>query len=630
VNLVFTTRRLGFAATSGGLRDVPRTGWVLPSEPGEIERTRDGGSTWRTLWRGPLSFDALAVRGRLVVAAGMRARETGRRDPWFTPSQRHVLLVSRDGGRRWARRRLPIRGTVALQLLTPRVWLALRADPLTPSAKLVRSDDAGRHWRTVTLPAGAQTVRFGSPLVGVANARATSCPRGRRMQLWRTVDGGQTWRPLAGTCAASSSAADVDFVTPRLAFAVQAGDYGWAAPGVLRRSEDGGATWTTIARDRKHAASLVRFSDRRHGVLVESLDLPRLQGAAMLLASTADGGRTWARHPLPAEVVNTAAGTPMSPAATLGRDVWVGHTRAGVIWHTGDGGRRWALTTAPRFLDAGSDSQTPPLLAGAQTLLVSSAAGPVQSGDGGQTWAPVRWPSDRDAARIQGRGAYLDEQDRARLVTGSPLTPPSGVRRISEVAFSNARDGVLAGGHGDYDDTVYATHDGGATWSVVPSRRHREPSFALAPGVVVDTGDATVAVTTDEGASWQTLERNLTYPWCQPSRPGPLDIWIACAGSGKRRTLLFKSADGGRTWTRRVTARELDPRLAVTGAAEAWATDLSTYPGGDATSTLWHTTDAGATWTQTWVSLPPRAPALQIDCAVIPSGVDHAPLSGCR
>jgi hypothetical protein len=50
---------------------------VLPSAPGEIERTRDGGATWRTLWRGRLSFDALVVRRRLIVAAGMRMAETG-------------------------------------------------------------------------------------------------------------------------------------------------------------------------------------------------------------------------------------------------------------------------------------------------------------------------------------------------------------------------------------------------------------------------------------------------------------------------------------------------------------------------------------------------------------------------
>src|SRR4051795_7646755 len=127
VNLVFVTRQRGFLATTGGLRDVPRAGWVLPSEPGEIERTLDGGASWHTLWRGRLSLDALAVRGHLIVAAGMAVPETGLRDNEFSPSRRHVLLISRDGGRTWARRRLPSHGHVALQILTSRRWLAFRA-----------------------------------------------------------------------------------------------------------------------------------------------------------------------------------------------------------------------------------------------------------------------------------------------------------------------------------------------------------------------------------------------------------------------------------------------------------------------------------------------------------------------
>jgi hypothetical protein len=47
-NLVFVTSKVGFAATTGGSRFVPRAGDQLPSAPGTIERTDDG--TW---WVGP-------------------------------------------------------------------------------------------------------------------------------------------------------------------------------------------------------------------------------------------------------------------------------------------------------------------------------------------------------------------------------------------------------------------------------------------------------------------------------------------------------------------------------------------------------------------------------------------------
>jgi photosystem II stability/assembly factor-like uncharacterized protein len=637
VNLVFVTPRRGFVATAGGLRDVARVGWVLPSAPGEIERSRDGGATWRSLWRGRLSFDALAVRRRLIVASGMRARETGRHDAWFTTFRRHTLLVSRDGGRTWGRRSLPIRGTVALQILAPRLWLAFRAhEPFGESGSaLLRSDDAGRHWYRVPVPRGTQALRFATPLVAVASADARSC-RGRqrdefgfRMQLWRTTDGGWTWRPLAGTCAPSNSVADFDFVAPHLAFAVQGNEDSLQRFGVLRRSTDGGATWTTVARDRRHTPFRVHFSDRRHGTLVEEAGRPSRQRVLILLATTTDGGRTWTRHGLPAEAVD---GLP----AMAGRDVWVGHARSGVVWHTNDGGRRWTLTAAPRSLDPGSDSYFPDLLAGRGVLVVSSGAGPVESRDGGRTWSPVRWPSARDAALLAGRGAYVvygDRQDQVRLLTpagSQPVRLPAGVRHVTQAAFANASDGLIVGQRNIDRETPYATHDGGRTWTPVAHPVRRPVSgFSLAPGLIVDSAGRALSVTTDDGASWQTAGRIPVDEECEASRPSPPDIWIACIGFGRER-ILFTSGDGGRTWTRRVTNRSLDVWLSGTGGSEAWATTTAPAPGGDERSSLWHTTDGGATWNQVWAALPPRAPAREIDCAIVPSGVWHVPLPGCR
>jgi hypothetical protein len=253
-NLVFETSRRGFAATTGGGRDVPRASYFLPSEPGEIERTLDGGATWHTLWRGRLSFDALAVRRKLIVAAGLPLAQTGRSDPRGGAfERRRVLMVSPNGGRTWRRQAFPGRGPVALQLLAPRLWLAFRNEP---RAELMRSDDAGRHWRTVPLPRETETLRFATPQLALASARAQSCPNGLsdpdgfKTQLWRTIDGGQTWRPIAGTCSSASSPAGFDFVTPRLAFVVQAGSYGEGGSSVLRRATTGappGRPWHATA-----------------------------------------------------------------------------------------------------------------------------------------------------------------------------------------------------------------------------------------------------------------------------------------------------------------------------------------------------------------------------------------------
>jgi photosystem II stability/assembly factor-like uncharacterized protein len=647
VNLVFVTTRRGFAATTGGMRFVPRDGWALPSTPGEIEFTHDGGATWRTLWRGPLSFDALAVRQRVVVAAGVRLAQSGRitrRGP--LASGRHFLIVSRDGGRTWQRRRaLPVRGHVALQIVGTRVWGAPRGRGFDVASRpaLLRSTDGGRQWGEVALPRGAQAVRFATPLTGVANAHAVSCrgvtsgPSGRRMQLWRTTDGGRTWGPVAGTCGQADSVADFDVVSRRLVFAVQAGAYGERGPSVLRRSGDGGVTWTTVARDRRRAAVRVHFEDRRRGSLVEYA--PGGFGSLLtLLASTSDGGRTWTRHGIPAQ---PRRDTPADfPVAFAGRRAWAGHDLSGVVWHTSDAGRSWRLATAPRYVDPGSDAWSRVMLSGHGLLVVASGAGPVQSRDGGRTWTPARWPSARAAAIAEGRNAYIVaglNETRARLVTPAGtrrLRLPRGVRNPADVAFTSARDGILVAGNASDAETAYATHDGGRTWvSVRPPRgRPDEPELVLAPGLIVLFGDhSSVSVTTDEGASWRSLEapergRDFSFH-CGASRPSVQDVWITCVDTD--RTILFRSGDAGRTWTRRVGDRILDTELRGTGGPDAWATSPD-HPETRSTSTLWHTTDGGATWTQAWVSLPRLAGARQIDCAISPSGVVHDPTQGCR
>jgi photosystem II stability/assembly factor-like uncharacterized protein len=167
------------------------------------------------------------------------------------PAGPHVLLVSLNGGRTWSRR-APLRIAAELDLLTPRIWLAF--GPEEPNAypkqtaRLLRSDDAGLHWQGLNVPRGAEVVRFATRLIGFAGAAAQACPRPRfdpkdfpAMQLWRTTDGGRTWKALPATCGAQSSDADIDVVSPQLIFAVQSGS-DREGTSFVRRSTDGGRT----------------------------------------------------------------------------------------------------------------------------------------------------------------------------------------------------------------------------------------------------------------------------------------------------------------------------------------------------------------------------------------------------
>jgi photosystem II stability/assembly factor-like uncharacterized protein len=558
------------------------------------------------------------------------------------PAGPHLLLVSDDGGRSWQRRRsLPV--AAELDLVTPRIWLAFQAaqPDAYPSrgAKLFRSGDSGLHWTATSVPKGTEALRFASPTLGFVSANAQACPTPGfdpkdfpAMQLWRTIDGGRTWKALSGTCAGQSSDADIDVVSRRLIFAVQSGS-DREGTSLVRRSTDGGRTWKTIFREQKRGIFEVHFADAQHGFIVEDEGHNLPYFGYQLLASTTDGGRTWGRHGIPADL----------PVAFYGRQIWIGHDLSGVIWRTADGGRSWELTTAARLLDPGGpDLIEPhsPTLAAKGTVVVATGAGPVESEDGGGTWVPTRWPSDGTVALAEGTNAYVVEASTVDKNTGRLVTPtgvkrlqlPRGFSYLSSVAFTNDHDGAIASEDGPERRPVFVTHDGGKTWRPIPLPRgltYFRPR--LGPGVIVLIGDARAFVTVDEGKSWHALRLHNKKQFfdCAVSRPSTAAIWVAC-NDLYAQTIVFRSTDAGHTWGRRVTSRILDTGLLGVGLSEAWATSERDPGTGASTSILWHTTDGGATWQQVWVRLRPNARAAQIDCAISMSGVIHQPYARCR
>ena len=624
---------------------MPRAGDQLPAAPGEIERTGDGGVTWRTLWHGRLSFDSLAVKGDVIVAEGMKLPETGAvwRQRGNVPNGPRVLLISDDGGRTWAKRTgLRIPADANLQLLTPRAWLTFRPYLLDyEQARLLRSDDGGLSWRRLPVPAGAQVVRFVTPSLGLASASSRFCPGAAfdpkdfpGMQLWRTADGGLTWRAVRGTCGAESSDADIDAVNPKLIFVVQSGS-DREGTSLLRRSTDGGQTWKTIFRDPTSGAFNVHFADARHGFLEEDLGRHLPYFGYELLASTSDGGRTWTRHGVPADL----------PITYYGRDVWIGHDLSGVIWHTANGGKSWRLTTAARFLDPGGpDLLEPhdPTLAGSGRLVIDTGAGPAVSSDGGRTWAPARWPADRAVATAERTNAWVVQaetvdKNSARVVTptGSrELRLPRGFTFLASIAFTSGRNGAIGSDQGPARKAVYVTHNGGRSWRVV--RPPAELSYfrpILGPGVIVFVGDRRIFVSVNEGRNWHPL----TLAWkkkpffdCAVARPSSLAIWITCNDLFGNRTVIFRSSDGGRTWLRRAARHLYLAGFLATSTSEAWATTQRDFYTGASATALWHTTDGGANWRQVWVTLKPEAQAVEIDCAISMSGVIHARYPRCR
>ena len=631
-NLAFVSARTGFAATTGGLHFVARTGWIPARYPARIQRTDDGGVTWRTLWSARnVAFRSIAVSGATIVASGYRSPRR-RCCPALDPLGRALVVASSDRGRTWRRRPAPPGGG-AVHPLTPRVWVVTRRGeeyPRRPTT-LLRSDDAGRHWRRRALPRGAELVRFASGAVGFASARGVQCPRAS--QLWRTGDGGRTWAPVPRTCG--PPLADLDVVSERVLFAAHADPENFDRRfSVVRRSDDGGLTWRTVWRDHYRGILDLAFSDTRRVLAV--VDQAHADGyvSHRWLRASADGGRTWSDRALPyARWRYATASTDGAelPTAFWGRrHAWAGDEGAGIVWRTADGGRTWRLSADP-----GSLAPSEPTLGGPDgAVTVRTAAGPATSRDGGRTWQLSRWPPAVAIALAERRGADVE----VRCIRSTPgfclrwrnlprITQDGGKtwRRVSippelpregagEIAFSTPRDGLLAGGEPDFPETpVFSTHDEGRTWRripVPPGVRRRTSAF-LAPGIVVLAPGNRALITVDEGRTWQSFPLPDDTDDCDVSRPSEADIWVVCTNAFERRrqTVLLTSRDGGQTWVRRTTTMTLGAKIAALSGDEAWSA-LEVWH--DMPAALWHTTDGGATWRRVWVTLDPSAPVLQV------------------
>ena len=195
----FVSRRVGFLTAFAGQF----------GGDGRIERTADGGNTWRTVWVRPhWRVGWITFAGRLGFAGALDRRG------------RPFLLRSSDRGLHWSATRLPndIDGWPSLDvhyLDARRVYAVTDPSSFGPLVFL-RSDDGGVTWRHAA-PRHAQDAQFLTPKLGFAADGA----------IWRTDDGGTTWRKVLARPYGLDA---VQFLDARHGFA--AGGY----PAVMERA----------------------------------------------------------------------------------------------------------------------------------------------------------------------------------------------------------------------------------------------------------------------------------------------------------------------------------------------------------------------------------------------------------
>lgn len=319
-----------------------------------------------------------------------------------------------------------------------------------------------------------------------------------------------------------------------------------------------------------------------------------------LVASSLDGGKTWARHTIPGTTVCTGG------TADAGSDPWASAA--------GDGGIYFSGLSA----DLSTDPPT--------TAVVAS-----HSNNGGRTWpAPVTV-----AAPLAG-----NETD---AVTGSPTLARHAYMAWANFLLTFPRTNSL-----EFSRTI----DGGATWSPpVPVDQPGPFAIDFSPKVVVLPNGTLLAVfarfdaelglgtlqaarSLDEGRTWLPAVQAGSKPVFefhdpetgallpQPGFPSTAvapdgTVYIAFEDSRSPSSGAIgvaRSRDGGRTWTRAtlpgVRAFAFEPAIAVDshGTVGLIWYDLRNDRPGDAalTADVWfaHSDNRGRSWRQNHVAGP--------------------------
>jgi photosystem II stability/assembly factor-like uncharacterized protein len=225
-----------------------RTAWVS-GDKGGVWLTTDGGTTWK---------DVAPPHARKLLFRDVEA--TDRRHALLLaigPREKSRIYRTSNGGDTWTKTFVNHNPDAFFDCLG--MWpggsdgLAV-SDPVHGKFRVIRTHDGGRHWKLVD-PSGmppATDGEFGfaasgTCLVTAGHRQAWIASGGSSSRVFRTTDGGTTWKVAPSTIPAAPAGGTfgLSFRTVRRGLAV-GGDFTKPAGGrdASAYTTDGGRTWT--------------------------------------------------------------------------------------------------------------------------------------------------------------------------------------------------------------------------------------------------------------------------------------------------------------------------------------------------------------------------------------------------
>lgn len=322
-------------------------------------------------------------------------------------------------------------------------------------------------------------IAFASETLGFASWSATMEPMGSALPssfIWRTDDGGSTWNP-AGTV--SGAATSMRYAAGKLWVATDTGlwssqDQGVSFASAVLRSFDSSDDYYGTGS----GSQLMDFLDASHGVLL-NLNTGKVR-------VTLDGGKTWTASSLLTEpgsgFGDSGSVQMLSPTEAVALVPSIGGYNP-ALFRTTDGGLSWktinpavtpTMSTSPDAQGANCGNGRT-----SDVRFLDSSRGWAFAGqclattqDGGVTWT---WsgsyvscgPNGRLLAATATRVFVGCEYGRPKVTTDGG----ANFRDIPEITDSVASMKVLPDGSGllASGNTLYATNDGGATWTALPT-----------------------------------------------------------------------------------------------------------------------------------------------------------------
>jgi len=394
-----------------------------------------------------------------------------------------------------------------------------------------KSNDFGATWKSVNagLPPGALSFAMdasgpGTVYVGVFSAAATA-PGG----VFKSTDGGTTWELSPATANMVPLALEADPSNPGTVFMGALG-------GPLRKTTNGGATWTISFNPMSPIGSVQ--IDPTNG---NNVYLATLAGAWR----STDGGENWTRMAtLTAPNVWGIGIDPTSP------NVLYAATNDNGVWRSIDSGITWQALSPPLTADSVAVDPTDP-----NHIYAATRTGVWSSGDAGATW---------QLSGLTDRGAYSIVADSGVLYAGTTLG--------AAISYDQSATWI------DADPDLGGAHAFGYAIAADPNTEGR---------LFASTLGSTIAITTDAGATWQPSNEGYLSREVRGINVDPTDPLRVYAGSFYAAG-LFKSVDGGATWTNVLT----NPAWSVTFVDAASDIVYATSK----TAGVFKSTDRGNTW----------------------------------